>query len=170
MNKEDKKRFLAVMHSIALSSSSQIDNDKLRLYSKAMNAYTIDEIESAGKRVLATWKQGRFPPIAIFIESLNEGDSLLQVEDRALTEATKIIAHVKTYGANVMPAFDDFITKQLMNKRWPYNQWASDLLESEVKWWVKEFCDAYRAHSNQNVFGYIEAPKKIKALAANLFD
>ena len=70
---------------------------------------------------------------------------MASLEDRALVEANNILTHLRYNGATRTPDMQDPITKDLMTNRWPYRAWASRVIESELKWWVKEFCDAYRS-------------------------
>ena len=84
-------------------------------------------------------------------------------------EADKIIAHLNFNGAGVFPKFNDPITNYLMTRRWPYQNWAKDILESEIKWWVKEFCEAYKAHDGDPEI-LIEGSPEIRKIAGGLFE
>lgn len=68
------------------------------------------------------------------------------IEDRAQVVASEIISHLKVWGSTRYPKIEDPIAKYLMESRWPYKSWASQVLESELHWWVKEFCEAYRSY------------------------
>ena len=95
------------------------------------------------------------PTYAEFIETI-QGNQ----KDRALVIANEIIAHMRLRGSRVFPKLEDPIAKHLMTKRWPYYEWASTALESDLKWWVKEFCEAYNSYASME----IAAPEDVKKL------
>jgi len=85
-------------------------------------------------------------------------------EDKALVEANNMISYLKEHGARVFPVISDPITKHLMTKRWPYRNWAEAILESEIKWWVKEFCEAYKTYSANDAHAEISVNEKFKQI------
>lgn len=106
----------------------------------------IEQIRYAAGKILRKPKNryGHLPTYDEFIEIIQGGSN----EDRAIIIANEIIVHTKTYGSKVFPNInDDKIAKHLMTKRWPYHEWAASILESELKWWVKEFCEVYRSYA-----------------------
>jgi len=106
---------------------------------------SIDQIRYGAGKILRTKKDGygRMPTYAEIIEIIQGGDK----KDKALVLATEIITHLKLHGANVLPVLEDPVAANLMSRRWPYRKWAAQVLESELKWWTKEFCEAYKSHT-----------------------
>jgi len=104
------------------------------------------------------------PPVAEFIEILQGGNK----EDKALVIANNIIAHLNTHGSRVFPKLDEPIAKHLMTKRWPYYEWASMVIESELKWWTKEFCEAYKSYTALKVPMQIATPESVKKLISDI--
>ncbi len=167
MDQTEKKRFAAVMKGLAVNAGAEITEDMMRLYSKALIQFSIDDIEHAGIDILKTWEYNRMPPLAIIIKNL-EGKAI-PIEDRALVLANDILSHLQTYGSGKFPDLKgDKIAVHLMTRRWPYRRWGSEILESEFKWWTKEFCDAYRSYSETDAPLRISAPKAVKELAADI--
>lgn len=135
------------------------------LYWKALEPFTDDQCKKAFNRVMA--KSKWFPKPADLIEAI-EADKP-QIESVALVQANNIVAHLQQWGSTKWPALDDTITHHLMTRRWKYDIWAKDVLESELKWWVKEFVRAYLAYSEAYEMVQIEdVLDRIKPLIENI--
>ena len=168
MDDKDKKEFSGIMKALALNSGVEFTNDSLRLYFAALETFTIEQVRDGAKKVLATWEYSRIPPIAVLIKAINNEPA---IEDKALTAAHNIVSHLKSHGSKIRPDLSgDHTADWLMKYRWNYTSWASKVLESELKWWVKEFCEAYRAFVKTDVPIQIEASEKVKALTENMFE
>ncbi|HEA67825.1 MAG TPA: hypothetical protein ENI07_13540 [Desulfobacterales bacterium] len=168
MNDQDKKEFSGIMKALALDSGVEFTKDSLRLYFAALKTFTIKQVKDGVKKVLTTWEYNRFPPIAVLIKAINNEPA---IEDKALSMAHYIVSHLKAHGATIRPDLSgDHTADWLMKFRWNYTSWASEVLESELKWWVKEFCEAYRAYTKTDVPVQIEASKEVKQLAENMFE
>ncbi len=166
-NKTEKKRFWAAIKVLAVNAGVELDDAVLRLYYQALISFSINDIESAVKQVLIEWKWNRMPPLAVILEKINPVQS---IEDRALVIANKILAHVQAEGARKFPDLQgDRIAIYLMTKRWPYGRWAANITEAENKWWIRDFCQAYRAHKDVDEQFQIEAPEEVKQIAGDLF-
>ena len=143
MIKDDLKIFSGIMKAIAINSGAELTSDIMKLYFKTLQGFTIEQIEKAAAEVLTTWKANRMPPLAIIIEHITGSD-----KNNAMVIANQIIAHIQ--GPNVMEfpnLHNDMIAKYLITKRWPYSDLA--YIETDaIKWWVKDFCDAYTAMAN----------------------
>jgi hypothetical protein len=155
----NKKQFLNVMNKAAIVYDTELSKQKLDIYWRLLKQYTESEFSKAMNTVLRTSKF--FPKPAEIIELI---DPQPEIADIALEQAHNIISHVKQYGSSVWPDLSDPVTEHLMTRRWPYPSWAADLVQSEEKWWVKEFCEAY--HS----FNKIEYPGQLKQIAGGMFE
>lgn len=122
---------------------------------------TYQEMQAAAQKIMRTKAEGygRMPTYAEILEAIR--GRLPKIEHRATAEANRIIAHLNHYrDAKVWPDLIDPITKHLMEQRWPYEQWASRVKEEELKWWAKDFIEAYQAHeATGGPPPAIEAPK-----------
>lgn len=164
---KNRERFGAVMKGLSVNSGAEITDDMILLYSKALKNFTIDQIEHAGVDILKIWKYNRMPPLAIIIEHI-EGNAQ-PIDDRALVIANQIVSHLNLWGSSKYPDLkEDPIAVELMSRRWPYKIWAANVIESELKWWVKEFCEAYRSYSESDTQRFIEAPAEVKELASGM--
>lgn len=164
----DREEFAAIMKTLAVNSSVELDKGTLSLYYEIFkNIATIEKFREAAKKVLITWKYSRMPPIAEIIGAL--GEPAQQIEHLATIEANNILAHLKQWGATKWPVLDDPITKFLMTGRWKYDTWAANVLESEIVWWAKEFIAAYQAYKESYFLERIEdVPGRIKPLIEDI--
>jgi len=55
-----------------------------------------------------------------------------------------------------------------MTFRWKYQTWAATVAESELKWWRKEFLEAYQAHAENGGAQMLGGNVKLKQLAAGI--
>jgi len=172
MDNGDKKRFAAAMKALATSAGVALpDADTMRLYFHTLSEFDIDQVEGAVVEVLQEWEYNRMPPVAAIHKKLRKKlrKKLPAIEDRALAVASHIVSHLQAHGAASPPDLSsDPIAAHLMSTRWPYQRWGRQLVESEVKWWVKEFCDAYRAYEAHDVIMRIEGPKKVLQLVEKI--
>ena len=144
-NHKDKKRFAQIMLAVADNCRDSITSEGIRMRFSMLRDYSIEQIERAAWEIMARWKYTKMPTIAEFFDTL--GSSAPKMEKVALTEATAIIDHIRRHGAAVFPKIEDPITEHIMKTRWQYSRWAARINESELTWWVKEFCEAYLAFS-----------------------
>jgi hypothetical protein len=108
---------------------------------------TYEQVAKAAAHIMRTKTNGygRMPTYAEIVQAI-QGEPP-KLEHKALAEANRIISHLHYNGATSWPELSkDPITKHLMATRWPYKTWASQVLDSELKWWAKEFVEAYQAH------------------------
>ena len=166
MNKTDEKRFVQIMLGMADNFRDNITKEGMIMRFDMLKDYNINQVESAAKQIMFSRKYTKMPPIAEFIEAL--GANKPKIEDQSLVIANEIISHNRTHGSRTFPPNLDEIAKHLMTKRWPYCNWASTVLESELKWWTKEFCEAYRAYSATDLPIQIEAQAKVLKLVNNI--
>lgn len=145
MDKSDEKRFVQIMLGMADNFRDSVTKEGMAMRFDMLKDYTIQQIEDAAKQIIHTRKYTKMPPIADFMDALSS--DVPKIEDKALIFASEIIAHSRTQGSNIFPPGLDNIAKHLMTRRWPYSEWSATVLISELKWWVKEFCEAYKAYS-----------------------
>ena len=126
---------------------------------------SIMQLRAAAAKLMRTKKTtyGRMPTYVEIMEAI-QGQTP-QIEDRALTEANKILDHLRIHGATLWPEMSDPITRQLMTTRWYYPRWAANCVESENHWWVKQFCEAYLATGAVNPeLGVAQISERVRPL------
>lgn len=145
METQDNERFKAAIKTLALNAGVEIEEDKLKIYFMALEGFEIEQVEKSCAMILRTWKYNTMPTVAHIIEGI-EGQQP-QLEDKAMVCANKVIEHLRIYGRtkDLEGALKDPIGTHLMTRRWPYYNWAQVIKEEDLKWWVKEFCQAYQA-------------------------
>lgn len=161
-NQELFKRFMAGLGETFDKNISETLSD---IYWHALKNHSDEQCKDAFNQVFLKFKF--FPKPAEIIELINGKN--IKIEDKALVTANRIIAHLEQYGARVFPNLDDDpVAKYLMTTRWNYYEWASQILTSELKWWVKEFCELYRAYSESSLPLEIEMDAKVVPLVKNI--
>jgi len=154
------------MKAMAVNCGHQApDEDSLRFFYEALKRYTIEQVEAGVKKLLLKWAYNTRPTIYHLVKAI---DPTPQIKAKAHVQADLILEHVKKYGAKEWPLLDDPITRHLMTTRWPYFTWASNITESESKWWHKEFVEAYEVYSESETIPQIEAPEKLKQLTGSI--
>jgi len=167
MNSKDSTKFATVMKVLAVNAGVELTKDMLRVYFEALKAFSIEQIQEGTKAVLLEWRYARMPPLAVIIDHITGRGA--KIEDRALVLANEIIAHLRIWGATRYPDLShDSLAAYLMLRRWPYKAWASQVIESELHWWAKEFCEAYRTYSETDLPLEIEGPEELKQLATSI--
>jgi len=159
----NEKRFTAVMKALAVNAGVELPKDVLTLYFKALKHIPDQEFEQGIKTVLLTWEYNRIPPLAVIIKAI-KGDPKKQIEDQAEIQAAHVIGCIGIF----RPDFTDPVTAHLMLRRWKWIAWSTTVLESDLKWWAKDFKEAYRAFSGPETPLQIEAMPELKKLTADI--
>ena len=160
MNNE--KMFKEYIAAISELHSKQISKTTARIYWETLADYSDEQCNRAFDLAIRTLKF--FPKPAELIE-LIPGE-VVSIEDRALAVANSIVSHLNQWGASKHPDLKgDSIAMELLDRRWPYKRWAATVLESELKWWVKDFSEAYRAYSESGAQPLIDGPEELKKIA-----
>ncbi len=163
MNEQDAGKFTEIMVGLSENYSAELSRVGLKLRFEALRGYAIEQIEAAAVKLLRTRKFTTMPTVADFVEAID--GQAPSIEHKALSEANRIIAHLNIHGATTWPDLTDPITKRLMITRWIYPRWASQVLESELKWWAKEFVAAYQA---EQITDPQLIPHQVKGLLAQI--
>lgn len=166
MENNDRKAFAEIIYGLAEDIGTNISKPGLQLKFEALKSFPIEDVKSAALEIMKTWKSPRIPPVSVFLEHL--GVKKIDAKNRAEIEADKIISHLNFYGSTEFPNFDDPVTRHLMSHRWPYLRWAKAILESDLKWWRKDFLAAYQAFDMSGEAKFLEAPQDLKKLAAGI--
>ncbi len=141
-----KGRFLDAFATLCEVFGKKPTKLMLEVYFRVLQDFAIADVEQAISRAIG---QCKFFPKPAELKEFIAGVSPPPptIEDKALAAANRIVEHLHTYGATRNPDLNhDPVAKRLMKTRWPYQGWASRVLESELKWWVKAFCAAYKGY------------------------
>jgi len=162
---KNKIKFQENMSLISVIFDKVIPNTAIDIYWEVLKPYSDDECINAFKYVLGNNKF--FPKPADLIEFLREKEKAVE-KNKAIQEADNILKHLKYNGASKIPVFNDPVTKYLMKTRWRWYQWASTVLDSELKWWHKEFVAAYNSYDATQIKQIGTPIKKVSKLIENI--
>jgi len=173
MQIEDKKKFYtAIMGTWQILRADKINEAVVNVYFETMKDYNVDDVVNAFSISLKTCKF--FPRPAELIEIIEQSSGQKQISAKSKSEiqADIVLKKLRYEGRNGTVDFADPVTLHLMSSRWKYTTWASNVIEADLKWWRREFCDAYQAYAEQNqAQQQITGPgnEKLKHLAAGMF-
>ena len=145
----------------------ELTESHVEVYCMALDDYGMDEIRSAFKSHVLESKW--FPKISELNDRLKAHTP--QLESIADQQAGIVLNHIRRYGYTSLPVWEDPITARLFSQRFSYSELCNSLKESETKWFVKEFKEAYQ--SAHDFCGgdtrLLEAPdKNVMALIENI--
>lgn len=143
-----KEQFSKIMVAMAGNFGATIQPATLDVWFQMAkgDGFTYEQVARAAAHIMRTKTNGygRMPTYAEIVQAI-QGEPP-KIEHKALAEAIRIIGHLRYNGATTWPDLSqDPVTERLMTTRWPYKTWAAQVLESELKWWAKEFVEAYQA-------------------------
>ena len=168
-NSEEKKEIKEAFVCLCELFEKEITPVLGKIYFKVFANYSAREITGAISKAIHICKFFPKPAELIeFISGVNTGNK--KIEEKAIIQANIIIGHLNNHGVSKIPQLDDPVSKWLMHNRWPYLSWASRILESELKWWIKEFKEAYSSistNSGKEILK-IEINPDIKKLIQNI--
>lgn len=163
----NREKFFNIMMALAGNFGAAIQPATLHAwFAMAENdGLTYEQISTAAQQIMRTKLDGygRMPTWAEILEAIH--GQAPRIEHKATAEANRIISHLHTYGATTWPDLSDPVTKRLMISRWPYKTWAASVIESELKWWVKEFVQAYEA---EQITGPVQIPARVRGLLSHI--
>ena len=167
MTNQDLSRFTEIMTGMAeCFPSGRISHLSLELSYQALKKYSLDQITRAVSRLLISHKFNTMPTIADIAETIDQAEGKIPVEDKAEVQAGIVLEFLRTCGRDASPMFSDPITRHLMTTRWRYRQWAAYVIESDLKWWRREFIETYKAHASGVESGYFfPAGEKLRKIA-----
>jgi len=170
MNKTNKEEFASIMWGLAEECGGNITTAGLKARFSALEEYSIDQISKA-----ATWlikhREATFPAVPRTKEIIDAIENLkgpkVSVQTQAEIQADKVLAKLRYHGRAGVADFDDPVTQHLMTTRWLYKKWASFVLEDELKWWKKDFVQAYSAYQDAESKQYLPPGGELLKIANN---
>jgi hypothetical protein len=156
----EKAAFSKIMLGIAENFSAQMSSPGLNLRFLALKEFSLEQIETAAMKILTSRKAMGMPTVAEFMLAIN-GDQ--RASDKAEGQAVEVIKQIRSVGSYGSPVFNDPITRALMCDRWSFRSLCS-MTETELKWWFKEFVDAYQASERRGECLALESRAEGKGL------
>jgi hypothetical protein len=153
MTASDKKRFMEIMYGVADNFGGSISKEGLALRFNAMAGHSIDQV-ALGASWLVKHRDQVFPAVPTvkeFIDAIKSATGTnVSVRTQAEVQLDLVLRKLKSQGRNAPIDFEHPVTFRLMTTRWPYNSWAATVHEDELKWFRKEFIEAFQAHTEQD--------------------
>jgi hypothetical protein len=161
---KDKKMFNKYMSILAEIHGKDLSAALLEAYWLILKSYSDSECETAFNRMMV--ESRFFPKPADIIESITKASPCVQ--DAAQDQVNVVMRQIRDLGSYRTPVFDDPITKSLMSSRWSWQSVCS-MTESELKWWAKEFIDAYQSANHSGTLPQIESnSSRLRLLAGGI--
>jgi len=127
------------------------ESSVLDLYHKALEGYSLEDIRVACTTHI---KQSKwFPKVSEIIDLIPKSNTP-KIESIALIQAHNVVAKLRTNGQTNPPDWDDPITESLMTSRWNWYGFC-EIQTKDVKWFVKEFVEAYLARQDMVASGML---------------
>jgi hypothetical protein len=148
MTDSDKGRFGTIMQGLAENFGVQLSTAGVALRFEALKRCALEDINKASLRMLGSRKFTTMPTVADFLENIMGGSA----DDKGLVESGKVWRAIRERGAYQNVVFDDPVTQAVIVDI--YGGWQKlcrEMVESEQKWFVKEFAKAYGAFHRQGV-------------------
>lgn len=150
MQEHDFERFSAVMLGVAENYGQSLSSEGISIRFKALESYSINEIERAAISIIVCRKYTSMPTIADFLEHMSGGS----VEDKAEVEAGKVLSAIGKHGGYASVVFDNPVTQAVIVQA--YGGWVKLCqncgVEESEKWFRKDFAKIWAAYSRQGVW------------------
>lgn len=149
MPKDEKaNKFANALCSMANYFDKELGNQLIDLYWENLKEYTIEDIEAAFSKAIATLRF--FPKIVEVSELMGKGPGRL--EDTAQIQADLVVKAIRRIGGYRSVNFNDPVTKAvIVNCYGGWIQLCTEQLEVEEKWFRKDFVRYYQSYHRQNI-------------------
>ena len=169
MNKEERKEFAEILYGLAGNFGDTVDDHTAKIWARGFESegISLDQIRQAAMKILKTRTIAKMPTFAEFLQAI-QGSS----KDNAHAQADIVLEVLQQQGSRINPEFSDPVTAHLMSTRWRWERWAPYVKEDEIKWWRKEFIEAYQAYAGRPEMvehvKKVAAPQRLKRLASGI--
>ncbi len=158
MNRQDFKMFSKLIIMESEIHGKKLSTPMIKLYFNKLSEFSLEQVEAALKH------RYKFMPKPYELAEKIEGPA----HDMRLTRAhdqADLVQHVlETHGSDSPVVFDDPITRKLMKTRWPLHIWGKQVTTAELKWWRKDFVEAYISQKNVNEHRQLTQGEAVKML------
>lgn len=154
MTRQDAPRFVSSITAMGALYERHPEAQVIEIYFRALEKFTIDEVEQGISKACSTLKF--FPKPVELIDCITGGSGNLA--DKAMVEACRVLEAIKNIGTYTTVCFDDPITQAVIVQQ--FGGWAkfADMLVDSEKWFIKDFTSGYQAFARQNVRHYGALP------------
>ena len=138
-----------------------------RVYFRALSVFAVEDVEAAITRAIGTLRF--FPKPVELIELITgkpESESA-QIECAATSQVADVMKQVRTVGFYGKPVFDDPLTVRLLSGRWTFRS-LCQMTETELKWWAKEFIEAYRSEYKTGTMLLSQPPRSLSGMVRKI--
>ncbi len=172
-DKKTRATFAMTMYGIAEDFGGALSDNNLHVRFEALKEYSIDQITQAGTWLLKN-RTEKFPAVPTTKEFI---DAIRSAQGELVNPATKAAKQhdivMKYFKHNWTPYngythnFKDPITDYMMSNTWSFQMLGRMTLD-ELKWFRKNFIDAYQDYSNEGsgIQAVIEGPKNGNVIGA----
>lgn len=141
MKQDDWDRFERAFGTLAELFEKEISPIIQAAYFKALEKFTIQQVESAISDAIGTL---RFWPKPVELIELIVGGKA-QIEDNALIQATNVLEAVKRVGGYQSVQFEDNVTNAVIH--YGFGGWVklcNEMTGKDEKWFLKDFQEMYK--------------------------
>lgn len=166
-NRKFREELANILLGLAGNFGDTFDAPTLEMWHKMVktDGFSLEQVRQAAVEIMRTRTIAKMPTYAEFVEYI-QGSA----KDQAAVQADIVIEMLDRVGATRQPEFSDPITAHLMSKLWKWKRWASKVKEDELKWWRRDFIEAYHTYSRIGIekSPQIEAGADVKRLSAGI--
>jgi len=143
----DFDRFCNALGTWAEVFDKDLSEFAVAAYYQTLKNYPIEDVEKVISNAMGSSKF--FPRPVELIELLT--GSPQDIADRAEVEALKVLCAIRRFGGHKSVSFDDSTTAAVISQG--YGGWhkLADMLESDSKWFPKDFSRIYQAFARQGI-------------------
>jgi hypothetical protein len=166
-NEKEKAIFSEIMLGIAENFSARMSSPGLQLRFMALKNYSLQQIEAAALKILTNRTAMGMPTVAEFLVAMN-GDQ--RACDNAEGQVKEVMERIRNTGSYGYPDFHDPVTAELLKSRWSWMSLCA-MTEAELKWWARDFIEAYQASERKTeclAIGNGDVPRKLKLLTGGI--
>jgi hypothetical protein len=169
MNRDEREELGTILFGLAGNFNDTVDNYTVKIWARGFESegITMDQVKTAAMKILKTRTISKMPTFAEFLEAIHGSK-----KDNAQVQVDIVLETLHRHGSRIRPKFTDPITQHLMLTRWKWERWGANVREDEIKWWRKEFVEAYQSYANnpENV-EYVQrltAPERLQKLVSGI--
>jgi hypothetical protein len=169
MEQSDYKQFAALIYGLAEENGGTVSKNGIRLKYEALKQYTMDQVVAAANWI-AKNRTESFPPvpkIPEFISAIERLSGVVSEKTTAEIEADKVLYMSKIFGRECNAQAKDPITNYLLKNRWSWWKLGT-MKEEDLKWWRRDFVEAYQDMAKNGMDKMIGEDGKLKQLASGL--
>ena len=158
MDKTYKKEVAKILYMMAEMFRDKASEIMVEAWSHILSSedISIEEARDTAITIMKNRKYNKLPTAAEFLDIVRPKENPKQLAE---AQADEILDSVRRIGHRLTPNFRDPITRELMSTRWRWNSFCINLETKDVKWWRKDFVEAYIGKHESEERLKLQAPK-----------